>query len=213
MDFVFFLLMLSPLILVHELGHFLAAKFFGVKVLTYGFGIGPKILKFRARETEYCLGLLPLGGYVRLLERGKHEMGPGDAARTFEALGFFKRVIIILAGPAMNLLFAILLYFSVLVQTTSFLAPTVGAVLPGYPADGQLLPGDRVMAIDDRDVGTFEEVRQIVADHPGESVSGCFATTSTARWTSCRWSAFAAWPSTSKRRSARSGFTPRLRRR
>ena len=168
MDYLFFLLMLSPLILVHELGHFLAAKFFGVKVLTFSFGIGPKIVRFRPRETEYCLGILPLGGYVRLLERGKNAVDPREDGRTFEALGFLKRVVIVLAGPAMNLLFPVLLYFSVFVQTTAFLAPTVGAVLPGYPADGHLQTGDRVMAIDDEEVGTFEEVRQIIADRPGE---------------------------------------------
>ena len=170
MDFLFFLLMLSPLILVHELGHFLAAKFFGVKVLTFSFGIGPKVFRFRPRETEYCLGIFPLGGYVRLLERGKDEVDPREDRRTFEALGFGKRVLIVLAGPAMNLVFPVLLYFSVFVQTTAFLAPSVGAVLPGYPADGQLQTGDRVMAIDDEEVGTFEEVRQIIADRPGEAL-------------------------------------------
>lgn len=170
MDLVFFLLLLSPLILVHEFGHFLAARFFGVKVLTFSFGVGPKLLSFKPKETEYRLSLIPLGGYVRFLERGKEPMSRADHARTFEALRFSKRAAIVLAGPVMNLVFPIALYFSVFVQDTQFLAPTVGSVLPDYPAEGKLFPGDRIMAVNDEDVSTFQELRRIIGAHPRKSV-------------------------------------------
>jgi regulator of sigma E protease len=84
MDFVYFIVLVSSLILVHEFGHFLFAKAFGVKVLTFSLGFGPKILKLHGRETEYCVSLLPLGGYVRMLEESKNDLVlPEDRRRTF----------------------------------------------------------------------------------------------------------------------------------
>ncbi|HEX3594819.1 MAG TPA: site-2 protease family protein, partial [Polyangiaceae bacterium] len=71
MDLLYFIILTSSLVFVHELGHFMLAKAFGVKVLTFSLGFGPKILRFRGRETEYCIGLLPLGGYVSMLEESK----------------------------------------------------------------------------------------------------------------------------------------------
>src|SRR5690349_21867547 len=114
MDVVYFVVLVSSLIFVHELGHFLFAKAFGVKVLTFSLGFGPKILKLRGRETEYCISLIPLGGYVKMLEASKTDIVlPEDRRRTFESLPIYKRTVIALAGPMMNLLFPVLLYFAV----------------------------------------------------------------------------------------------------
>jgi regulator of sigma E protease len=171
MDLVYFVILVSSLIFVHELGHFMVAKAFGLKVITFSLGFGPKILRLRGRETEYCVGLLPLGGYVRLLEATKTEIVlPEDRNRTFESLGYFKRILVVLAGPVMNLVFPLLLYFSVFVVHGAFLPPTIGMVLPGHPADGKLRPGDRVMAVDGVDVGTFDELKRIIAKHPGKTL-------------------------------------------
>src|SRR5690606_28002618 len=129
------------------------------KVLTFSLGFGPKILKLRGRETEYCISLLPLGGYVKMLEASKSDLVmPEDRQRTFESLPAYKRVIVVLAGPAMSLVFPVLLYFSGFVTDGPFAPPTGGVVLPGHPADGRLQPGDRVMAIDGEDIGTFDEL-------------------------------------------------------
>ncbi len=169
MDLLYFVILVSSLIFVHELGHFAFAKIFGVKVLTFSLGFGPKVLRLRGRETEYCVGLLPLGGYVRMLEESKSDIVmPEDRHRTFESLALYKRIVIVVAGPLMNLLFPVLLYFSVFVTETRDLPPTVGVVLPHHPADGKLIPGDRVMSINDIEVGTFDELRRIVARSPGE---------------------------------------------
>ncbi|MEB2312209.1 MAG: RIP metalloprotease RseP [Sorangiineae bacterium] len=167
MDLVYFIVLISSLIFVHELGHFLFAKAFGVKVLTFSLGFGPKLFRLRGRETEYCLSLLPLGGYVKMLEASKTDIVlPEDRRRTFESLPVYKRLVIVLAGPMMNLVFPFLLYFSVFVGTGPFLAPTVGVVLPGHPAAGKLLPGDRIMQVNGEDVGTFDEVKRIIARNP-----------------------------------------------
>ncbi len=169
MDLLYFIILTSSLIFVHELGHFTLAKAFGVKVLTFSLGFGPKILRFRGRETEYCIGLLPLGGYVSMLEESKAEVvHPEDRKRTLESLPVYKRLLIVLAGPAMNLVFPILLYFSVFISSASFLPPTVGVVLPGHPADGKLRPGDRIMSVNAEEVGTFDELKRIIARSPGK---------------------------------------------
>jgi len=169
LDLVYFIILTSSLIFVHELGHFMFAKAFGVKVLTFSLGFGPKILRFRGRETEYCIGLLPLGGYVSMLEESKAEtVHPEDRHRTFESLAVWKRLLIVLAGPVMNMIFPILLYFSVFLSSAPYLPPTVGVVLPGHPADGKLRPGDRIMAVNGEDVSTFDELKRIIAKSPGQ---------------------------------------------
>lgn len=171
MDVVYFVVLVSSLIFVHELGHFLFAKAFGVKVLTFSLGFGPKILKLRGRETEYCVSLLPLGGYVRMLEESKSDIVlPEDRRRTFESLPLYKRIVVVLAGPLMNLVFPVLLYFSVFVSDGPLLPPTVGVVLPNHAADGKLIPGDRIMSVNGQEIGTFDELKRIIAKSPGRTL-------------------------------------------
>ena len=171
MDLLYFVILVSSLIFVHELGHFLFAKAFGVKVLTFSLGFGPKVLKLRGRETEYCISLLPLGGYVKMLESSKTDVVlPEDRKRTFESLPVFKRIVIVLAGPVMNLLFPVLLYFAVFIGNGPLLPPTIGIVLPNHPADGKLRPGDRIMSIDGQEVATFEEVKRIIGSSPAKTL-------------------------------------------
>ena len=171
MDLLYFVILVSSLIFVHELGHFLFAKAFGVKVLTFSLGFGPKVLRLRGRETEYCVGVLPLGGYVKMLEASKSDtVLPEDRNRTFESLAAYKRVLIVLAGPLMNIVFPVLLYFTVFVGDGPFLPPTVGVVLPGHPADGKLFPGDRIMAVNGEEIGTFDELKRIVAKSPAKPI-------------------------------------------
>jgi regulator of sigma E protease len=172
MDLFYFVILVSSLIFVHELGHFLLAKAFGVKVLTFSLGFGPKVLRLRGRETEYCVGVLPLGGYVKMLEASKSDDAvlPEDRHRTFESLAAYKRVLIVLGGPLMNILFPVLLYFSVFVGDGPFLPPSVGVVLPGHPAEGKLFPGDRILAVNGEEIGTFDELKRIVAKNPAKPI-------------------------------------------
>ncbi|OJY30819.1 MAG: RIP metalloprotease RseP [Myxococcales bacterium 68-20] len=169
MDLLYFILFISILIFIHEFGHFAFAKLFGVKVLTFSIGFGPKVLKVRGKETEYCIGLLPFGGFVKMLEEGKAEQPilPEEKYRTFEAQPLWKRVVIVLAGPAMNLVFPVALYTSVYLEDKEFLPPTVGVVFPGKPADGKLFAGDVITAIDGEPVQSFPEVQKAFAKKAG----------------------------------------------
>ncbi len=169
MDLLYFVLLISILIFVHELGHFAFAKIFGVKVITFSIGFGPKLVKLRGKETEYCIGLFPLGGFVKMLEeaRGAEPVLPEEKKRTFEAQALWKRIVIVLAGPAMNVLFPIVLYTSVYLEDRWLTPPTVGVVVPGKPADGKLLPGDVIQSVDGAHVSSFPEVQRIVASRAG----------------------------------------------
>lgn len=170
MDLLYFILLISTLIFVHELGHFAFAKIFGVKVITFSIGFGPTFLRFRGLETEYRVAIVPLGGFVKMLEESKEgpSILPEDRTRTFEAQALWKRVVIVLAGPSMNVLFPLVLYTSVFLEVDRAPPPpTVGVVLPGRPADGHLLPGDRIVAVDERPVSSFPEVQRIVAARAG----------------------------------------------
>jgi regulator of sigma E protease len=171
-DLLYFVLLVSSLIFIHESGHFAFAKIFGVKVLTFSVGFGPKILRIRGKETEYCLGLLPFGGFVKMLEESKRAepILPEERGRTFEAQALWKRVIIVLAGPAMNLLFPIALYTSVFLEDHEFLPATVGVVDAGKPADGKLQPGDRIVNVDGATVTSFPEVQHVISRRAGRPV-------------------------------------------
>ena len=171
MDLLYFALLCSVLIFVHELGHFVFAKIFGVKVLTFSIGFGPKILRLRGRETEYCIGLLPLGGFVKMLEENRQDpVLPEDKRRTFEAQALYKRVIIVLAGPAMNVLFPVLLYFGVFVGESEGHPATVGEVLPGHAAEGKLEVGDRILEVNGERIATFVELHRIVSESPNKEL-------------------------------------------
>jgi len=172
LDLVYFIILVSVLVFVHELGHFAVAKAFGVKVITFSLGFGPKIVRVRGKETEYCIGLLPFGGFVKMLEKtdSTEPILPEDEKRTFEAQAAWKRVLIVIAGPAMNVLFPVLLYTSVYFEDRELLPPTVGVVLPGHPADGRLLPGDRILAVDGEEVSNFTGVQRLVSKKAGTPV-------------------------------------------
>ena len=172
MDLVYFAIVVSVLIFVHEFGHFVFAKLFGVKVLMFSIGFGPKVLRLRGRETEYCVGILPLGGFVKMLEENRQqEVLPEEKARTFDAQSVWKRAIIVLAGPAMSLLFPVLLYVGVFAGESQFTPPTVGVVLPNHAAYGRLYPGDRVLEIDGVRISTFAELQRTVRKNPGRELS------------------------------------------
>lgn len=171
MDLLYFVILISSLVFVHELGHFVVAKLFGVKVLTFSLGFGPKIVRFRGKETEYCIGLFPLGGFVKMLEERKDEpVLPEDAKRTFDSQRIWKRVLIVSAGPVMNVVFPVLLYTVAFLGDREFLPPTVGIVLPDHPADGKLQPGDRIMAINGSPISTYAEFNRAVRNSPGEEL-------------------------------------------
>lgn len=153
-------ILLGVLVFVHELGHFLVAKAFNVKVLTFSLGFGPKVVGFRRGETEYRLSLLPLGGYVKMAQENEfEELPPEEAARGLLAQAPWKRALIFVAGPAMNLIFPILIYFFASVGVHDAISSRVGYVSPGLPAAmANIQPGDRIVSVAGQPVSTFEQV-------------------------------------------------------
>lgn len=156
--------LLGGLIFVHELGHFLVAKAFRVKVLTFSLGFGPRLLGFRVGETDYRLSVLPLGGYVKMAgDDPTQPVAEEDRGRGYLEQAPWKRMMIALAGPAFNLIFPILAYFAVFATQTQAIAPHVGQVIPGMPAaEAGLLAGDRIVSIDGEAVHAFQDLQRIV---------------------------------------------------
>lgn len=166
-----FVVLIGALVFVHELGHFAWAKLFGVKVLKFSLGFGPRLVGWRKGETDYCISLIPLGGFVKMLgEEPGDEVAPEDTQRAFNAQPIWKRFVIVLAGPVMSLVFPIALYFVVFLGRTDLTPPVIGTVAAGYPAEGRLLPGDRVTALDGEPITSFEELRSAIAASPARPI-------------------------------------------
>ncbi len=167
-------LAVSALIVIHEAGHFLAARRFGMRVERFSVGFGPVLLAFRRGETEFAISALPLGGYVKIAG-----MGPGEAADAadrglFANQAAWRRFLVILAGPAMNYLAAILIAWAVL-ATVGLRAPDpgphVGPLVKGMPAEAAgLLPGDSVAEVAGVPVDTWEGLVRELQRHPGERI-------------------------------------------
>ncbi len=166
-----FLGLIGALVFVHELAHFLVARLFGVKVLKFSLGFGPRLFGWRSGSTDYCVSLVPLGGFLKMLgEEPGDRIAPEDRPRAFHLQKLWKRFAIVLAGPLMSLLFPIVLYGVVYLGHTDLTPPIIGNVVRGYPAETVLIPGDRVTAIDGQTIGSFQEIREIVAEAPGRAL-------------------------------------------
>ena len=156
-----FLFVLGVLIFVHELGHFLMARAHGVRVLRFSLGFDPKILKFTRGGTEYSIGIIPLGGFVKLAGETVDDERTG-APDEFLSKSKWVRFQVYLAGPVMNLLLAFVVLAFVLMKGADVplyqsAAAVVGAVEAGSPADrAGIKPGDRIVSIDGRDIPTWD---------------------------------------------------------
>lgn len=158
---VYFAIFLGVLVTVHEAGHFLVAKWCGVKVEKFSIGFGPKLLSFRRGETEYQLAALPLGGFVAMAGERPGEVADGvDPSRTFSGAAWYRRFAIIAAGPVFNLIFPVFALFFVFVGSHSAFAPKVSWVEPDFPAArAGIQEGDVIVKIGNTDIRTFDEVR------------------------------------------------------
>lgn len=167
-----FILLIGPLILVHELGHLLAAKLVDVKVLRFSIGFGPPLLRFRARETEYCIAPIPLGGYVSMLGQTSNEEIPvADADRALSAKPLWARYLVLAAGPVANFMLPTILYFVFFLGHTALTPAIIGTVVDdSAAADAGLRQGDRITAIDGKDVRSWKRMGEIVAASPGKEL-------------------------------------------
>ena len=156
-----FAFVLGVLVFVHELGHFMMARWHGVRVLTFSLGFGPKLLSVRRGDTEYCLSAFPLGGYVKMAGENPDDQVTG-AADEFLSKTKWQRFQILIMGPVMNLALAVVLLAVVLLQGAEVPSfddkpVVVGRVEPNSPAErGGILPGDLITRINDEEVPTWE---------------------------------------------------------
>jgi regulator of sigma E protease len=171
----------AALIVLHELGHFSAAKAVGMRVERFSLFFPPHVLKLRRGETEYALGVIPAGGYVKITGMNPREELPREvAARAYFRQPVWKRIVVILAGPVMNVLVAFLIVWALFMAHGVLGPPTnrVSGDLLRPPASGALRPGDRIVSVDGRRGGPAV-IRAQVARHrcPGPQVDGCSAAT------------------------------------
>jgi regulator of sigma E protease len=174
------------LVLLHEFGHFAVAKAVGMRVERFSLFFGPMLVKFRRGETEYGIGPIPLGGYVKISGMNPAEpLPPGEEHRSFYRQPVWKRVAVIAAGPAMNILVAFVLLAGVYWLSAQHPRPheaKVAAVERAMPATGVLEPGDVILAVDGRAVAVQSETLNFIpqiASHrcSGALTEGCRAAT------------------------------------
>ncbi len=156
---------LGVLIFVHELGHFLMARRLGVTVLRFSLGFGPKVVAVKQGDTEYCLSLIPLGGYVKMLgEEPGEAVAEQDLAGSFSHQSVWRRFSIVFAGPLSNFVLAIVIFaaifaFSGIPEMTT----EVGGVTKGSPAEkAGLQAGDLVLRINDRTLRNWDDLSETI---------------------------------------------------
>jgi membrane-associated protease RseP (regulator of RpoE activity) len=162
------------MIFLHELGHFLTAKWAGMKVTQFFLGFGPTIWSFRRGETEYGLKAVPAGAFVKVIGMyGIDEVDPADEHRTYRQKKFYQRVVMAAAGSTMHFVLALVLLFGALVgigrqQLDDW---TVAAISPGSAAEmAGLQPGDRLVSIDGVPVADWADMREAITPLAGETV-------------------------------------------
>lgn len=171
-----FIVVLGILIFFHELGHFLLAKAFGVKVLKFSLGFGYKLVGKKWGETEYLISTVPLGGYVKLLgenEEESEDLSPDEAHRAFNHQHVLKRIAIVAAGPLFNLFLALFLFWGVYVISGNFVMTTeIGQVRDASPAHkAGLLKGDVIVAVQGTPTESWMEIKSLVKGSAGQGVT------------------------------------------
>ena len=174
-----FLIILTLVVFIHEMGHYLVGRWCGIKILTFSVGFGPELAGFTDRHgTRWCLSAVPLGGYVKFFGDenaasapdfdGVNTMSEEDLARSFPGANVWKRIATVAAGPVANFILAIAIFavtFSLYGRPVS--DPVVTDIQPGSAAEeAGIMPGDIITAIDGSPITTFEDLRRYVAPRP-----------------------------------------------
>jgi len=167
-------------VMVHEAGHFIAAKAVGMKATEFFFGFGPKVFSFTRGDTEYGIKAIPAGGYVRIAGMNPfEEVAPEDLGKTYREKHFWEKAVVVLAGVVLNFLLAYLILWVVFAvwgnarfeptSVVNSIAEVEGIEAPPAEAAG-IQPGDILVTLDGVEYSTFDEFAAAVSDRPGESV-------------------------------------------
>jgi regulator of sigma E protease len=170
---VSFIIVIGILILIHELGHFMVARLVGVGVERFSIGFGPVLMRWRGKETEYCLSVIPMGGYVKMVGEENPLEGGGsptsDPAKAFSLKPLWARFLIVFAGPGMNFVLAAVIFAIVLATVGRPVFPAVvGRVDPSGPAvSAGLRTGETIVAVNGARAANWEDVERAIAASNG----------------------------------------------
>ena len=168
----YFLILVGILIFIHEGGHFIFAKLFGVRVHVFSLGMGPRLFGFKKGDTDYRISAVPIGGYVRMLgEDPGEECNDNEMNQSVQGIAPWKRIIIYAAGPAMNLIFPLFLYFFLALGQEELPPAEIGVVIENSPAErAGLQTGDKIVAIDKMPVYSFNHMVELIQDKGGRQI-------------------------------------------
>jgi regulator of sigma E protease len=175
--FLPFLIALGIIIFVHEFGHFITAKAFGMRVFIFSFGFGKRLIGFKRGDTDYRISLIPLGGYVKLEGEPDDQLSEDVSAlgdgKDFTVRPRWQRFLVYLAGPTMNAVLTIAVFTGIFAQGSGevdaayFDRPVIGYLEPGLPAEpAGVKPGDEILAIDGRETRTWEDAVTAILIRP-----------------------------------------------
>ena len=166
-DTIKFVLVLGFLVFIHELGHFLVAKKVGIKVHEFALGFGKKLLSLQKGETMYAIRLIPLGGFIRM--EGEEERS--DDERSFNKKSIPKRMAVVFAGPLMNIMVALIMFFALNMYGGGYVSNVIDKVESGSNAAVQgLKGGDQIIKINDQTIRIRDEVNWLMREYQGKDV-------------------------------------------
>lgn len=169
MSWIVALLVLSALIFFHELGHFIAARFFGVYVEVFSIGFGKKLFSFQWIGTQWQISAIPLGGYVKM--KGQDDLDPtalSDDNDSYNAKKPWQRIIILLAGPLANFALAWFFFYAIALGAPQALSPVIGKVVEGSPAQqAGLMSNDKIIAINGVTITEWDELSKFIKTSQG----------------------------------------------
>lgn len=168
-----FIVLLGALIFVHELGHFLVAKYYGVRVEVFSLGFGKKILQFKRGDTVYCISIIPLGGYVKMYgDDPRADIPDSEKKVSFLHKPLWPRTAVVLAGPLMNFFFAIFIFAVVAVLGDHNVRPEIGDIDPNSAAaTAGFNPGDLIASVDGKQIKSWKQFTESLEDKSGQQTN------------------------------------------
>jgi regulator of sigma E protease len=169
LGFLTFLIVLSILVFIHELGHFTVARLLGVKVYVFSIGFGKKLISKEWKGTEWSFSIIPLGGYVKM--KGQEDLNPALVNNDIDSYNSktpFQRILILLAGPFANFLLAFFIYIIIGLLGTNYLSPTIGKIQENSPAYiSGLKVDDKIIKINETEIKTWDDLSDVIKNSDG----------------------------------------------